>query len=472
MNTIKSTLNKPILISIILSFAIMLVPITSIFADNMIVTNLYGNSYTTGNMALEPSYWGNSNINNGNFIVKKTSSFNGDNGYINFQIPIIYIQNKPSGTATINITYSLNNVSLQSNNRLYFTDNLYTTNNTTNATTSLFTNNGNTLTCTTDKTGSFYIYLNMLARFTNGECQGTYSYSYNITLGDNTYSDIIKIDTPSVNIQNNKIVWFAIDNATSYNVRYWDSSYNNGNGRYVTNVVIPNENETLISYDVSQVATYNVQAVTNLSGYTNSDWSSGVYFTGEYSSQLATPTIYRTDNVLKWSPITNASYYQVYKNGFYIQNSKDVPYLFTNVDGYICFSVNDTGDYQVQSCSTSNGVSNSNLSNTIQYSNVNTTNPNYPSDTPTTPTEPTNSNVIEWIMYFINLFVYYVSSFANSVLKLIQNSINSIALLIQYITSFVSWFGHILDFMPSELKSVFISIITILGTISVIKAIK
>lgn len=81
--------------------------------------------------------------------------------------------------------------------------------------------------------------------------------------------DPTKLTTPIVQVASNEIYWGAVNNASSYTIRYSDNQYGTGS----TNL----ENSFVGTiYNISQSGYYSVRA--NGSGnYSNSDWSSYVY---------------------------------------------------------------------------------------------------------------------------------------------------------------------------------------------------
>lgn len=264
---------------------------------------------------------------------------------------------------------------------------------------------------------------------------------WSLTIGDKSIGSTIELDTPTISITNNRITWNSIPNATSYAIY----SVVSGNvGHTIWGI-------TDTYYDVNSVATYKIKAQSNLDGYSDSEWSNEVYYNGQYSSILDTPNLTSQGATLHWSTISGASEYWIYRDGYHVDN--------TTSTSYTC---DYSGSYQIQAISSTQGVNNS------QLSSISTVNVGI--DSPTIkPTTPTNETILDWLKYFIDLVEYYVTSIFNGLVNLLSSSANSIGTLLQYINTFVSSFGDLFSFIPTDLRAIFISIITITMLFAVVK---
>lgn len=160
------------------------------------------------------------------------------------------------------------------------------------------------------------------------------------------------------------------------------------------------------------------------------------------SATLTAPTLSYSNGQLSWNLIQGASGYQIYKDGNLLAVSNSTP-----------FSIYGDGVYQVRAYNQNNEYSV--LSNSVTVENFGITVP----DSPVRP--GSDGSVIDWLTYYAESLEHFFSSIGSAIQKLLISSLQAVQNIAGYIPQFVSAFGGLFDFLPEELRVLFISVISI-----------
>ena len=176
-----------------------------------------------------------------------------------------------------------------------------------------------------------------------------------------------KLSAPVISLSDGRIVWWAVTNATSYSVSFFNPS---GNSVYSRDTTSHNYLVGLVRSDtVLSPGNYTIKVTASADGYLTSDYSNALDCT--VKSSLA-PVLSVSGNTVSWTAVSNTSGYTVYYSKDGGEEVRDI--LNSDVLSYDFSSLAD-GTYTVKvvangSCTEETPLiyySMSECSNTIQF---------------------------------------------------------------------------------------------------------
>lgn len=446
MNTIKYLNNKYIYIFTLI-IIVLLSSFNFIYADGEEISSFYNKSncsYTSSSSNLNysngiltyrdadtyidkiplvciPTYLLNGL--NANDIVVSMTIPNGFGAYVY----CIFTDTKPSNSSINYPTWSVNNQ------------------------TNYIVNNSLTLSPSYFESSTYLVYFMELQKYDDYGTSGTLSTKFNFNLKINNIDqnlDSIVLSTPSnLTLLGNVLSWNNVENNNGYEIKQTGT-----NNIYFTS-------KDVNYYSLPKHGTYQVCAVGNGNDILTSSWSDGVVFNSSTSlNQLSSPVIsYNSaNNRLSWSIISNANLYYIYKDGYL--------YDSTTLNHY---DIIVSGNYSVSAYDNNGTYGESEMSNIVSVVDVYLSDEN---DMPVSPGE--NGTAIDWIKYLAELIEYYTTTIVNNIIYIFQNALNAIKTLYTYVLSFVNTFGNLLIFIPSEIRAVIISMMSLTMVFVVIKFIR
>lgn len=309
-----------------------------------------------------------------------------------------------------------------------------------------------------------YIYI-FISDFFYCENLGSYNFqeSYISSIESNitNYTDATQLPSTTLELHGNMLVWTyplnQIDNVSNFtiwytinsNTRTWETVSTNN----ATAIHYDQENNAnsylYFTKDIQGIGSYEV-VVNPISNDYLSYTTNTVNYYGNSATQLSVPIITDlTNGKITWLGIQNASYYIIYRNGV----------QYRTVTG-TNFQTWENGTYQVQACNNEQGYASSNKSQE-EYITYWTVAPVDEPTVPDTPVAPDNANIIEWIKYIGDLIEYFFNSIFTGIYNLLSAGINSLSSLITYTNSFISAIGGLFSWLPTEIYSLLIGVLSI-----------